>query len=233
MSPAGRAPRFYFSLRSPYSWLAYREIRERHPELLARLEWIPFWEPDERFAALLAERGARFPYAAMSRAKHLYVLQDVARLAKARGLAVAWPVDREPVWEVAHLPYPLAVRAGRGHDYLAAVYRARWEQGRDISDPAVIAGIGAELGLDPARVAGAADDDALRAEGLASLLRVCREGVFGVPFLIAGRERFWGLDRLEPFLAALRGAPEPVATPAAGPESGWGAVESGHAGGCG
>ncbi|MCX2732050.1 DsbA family protein [Saccharopolyspora sp. NFXS83] len=229
----GRAPRFYFSLRSPYSWLAYREIRERHPGLVDRLDWIPFWEPDERSTALLAERGGRFPYAAMSRAKHLYVLQDVARLAKARGLVVAWPVDRDPVWEVAHLPYFLALRAGRGHDYISLVYRARWEEGRDVGDPAVIAEIGAELGLDPARVAGAVDDEELRAEGIGSLLRVCREGAFGVPFFIAGREKFWGLDRLELFLAALPGGAEPAAVPFVGPESGWGTVEGGHAGGCG
>ncbi|MFD3697137.1 hypothetical protein ACFWUZ_13460 [Streptomyces sp. NPDC058646] len=36
-----RPPRFYFSLRSPYSWLAYRDLHERHPDVADVLEWRP------------------------------------------------------------------------------------------------------------------------------------------------------------------------------------------------
>ncbi|HET6859681.1 MAG TPA: DsbA family protein [Streptomyces sp.] len=234
---AKKVPRFYFSLRSPYSWLAYRELLDQYPDVAAAVEWRPFFEPDQESERMLAERGGSFPYAAMSRAKHLYVLQDVGRIAKERGVDLTWPVDKDPVWEIPHLAYLVALREGRGPQYIAAAYRTRWEEGRNICDRSVIAGIGAELGLDPAQFAGASDDPGLRDEGVRLLLDIDRDGVFGVPFFVHGFSRFWGLDRLPGFAAHLRermapapGLPEPVAG-AVG--SGARATDDGHAGGCG
>ncbi|WNF27996.1 DsbA family protein [Streptomyces sp. C11-1] len=234
---AEKIPRFYFSLRSPYSWLAYRELLDQYPDVAAAVEWRPFFEPDRESERMLTERGGSFPYAAMSRAKHLYVLQDVGRIAKERGVDLVWPVDKDPVWEIPHLAYLVALRGGQGPEFIAAAYRARWEEGRNICDRSVIAGIGAGLGLDPAEFAGASDDPRLRAEGVRLLLDIDRDGVFGVPFFVHGFSRFWGLDRLPGFAAHLRartaparGLPEPVAG-AVG--AGKRATDDGHAGGCG
>ncbi|MEU4805222.1 DsbA family protein [Actinosynnema sp. NPDC023587] len=225
-------PKFYFSLRSPYSWLAFHDLLRDAPDVADAIDWAPFWEPDEGTDRELRARGEAFPYVAMSRAKHLYVLQDVARLAAARGLSVTWPVDREPVWEVPHLGYLVALREGLGREYVAEVCAARWQHGRDICDRATVADIAARLGLDAAEVSGAADDPDLRARGVELLVDVCRDGVFGVPFFVHRFTRFWGVDRLPEFVAHVRsklapaGAlPEPVAHP---PSS-----DAGHAGGCG
>jgi 2-hydroxychromene-2-carboxylate isomerase len=226
-----RQPRFYFSLRSPYSWLAYRDLLDRYGDVAERVEWVPFWEPDEQSTQLLTDLGGQFPYSAMSRAKHLYILQDVARLTKARGLALTWPVDRRPVWEIPHLGYLAARDRGHGPEYIAAAYRARWEQGRDICDPAVVAEIGAALGIDTA----VADDPVRRAEGARILLEICRDGVFGVPFFVHGFNRYWGIDRLGDFadhirahVPAARSMPELVGSLPQGMSS-----DHGHAGGCG
>jgi len=225
-------PRFYFSLRSPYSWMAYRELLERYPDVAEAVEWVPFWEPDAVSRRLL---GEEFPYSAMSRAKHLYILQDVGRLTKARGLPLKWPVDREPVWEVPHLGYLVARREGRGPEYIAAVYRARWEEGRDICDRVTIAELAASLDLDPAQVASASDDADLRAQGARILAEICRDGVFGVPFFVHRFTRFWGMDRLAEFAEHLRAKLVPAAgLPAPEPAVGLGrSSEEGHAGGCG
>src|ERR1700730_17100085 len=100
-----RPPRFYFSFRSPFSWLAHRDLTTRHAAIAERLEWIPFWEPDETSERQLRDAGGSFCYTPMSRDKHLYILQDVRRLAAQRDLTVTWPVDRSPCWEVPHLAY--------------------------------------------------------------------------------------------------------------------------------
>jgi 2-hydroxychromene-2-carboxylate isomerase len=229
-------PRCYFSLRSPYSWLAYRELCSTYAALGDRLEWIPFWEPDEGTSALLAAQGGTFHYSVMSRAKHLYVLQDVGRLARRQGLVPRWPVDRAPVWEVPHLAYLVAARQDRGAQYLTATYRARWEQGRDICDPATVCAIGTEIGLDGDALAAAGADAALRAEGARILRDAGRDGVFGVPFFVSGRHRFWGLDRLAAFAdhvgAGEALTPSPPEPPVAVVAVGSGA-DDGHAGGCG
>jgi len=232
--------RFYFSLRSPYSWLAYLDLRRDHPGLLDALEWRPFWEPDEAMGAALAAAGGSFPYSAMSRAKHLYVLLDVRRLAAARGLTVAWPVDRAPHWEVPHLAYLAAARHGRGREFVEAVYTARWSRGQDICDPATMAAIAVDLGLPPGELRDAAHDADLRAAGVAALLEVCRDGVFGVPFFVHGHDRFWGIDRVEAFAAALAADP-PARLAGAGALAAAARLataaaaggDEGHAGGCG
>jgi len=233
--------RFYFSLRSPYSWLAFRDLLAHHPDLADALEWRPFWEPDEEFRSTLTEVGGRFPYVPMSRAKALYVLQDVRRLASRRDLTVAWPVDRDPRWEVSHLPYFVAERSGNGREYIAAVYRARWEQGRDISNPDTIAEIGSELGLDPVELTTAEKDPEVRSAALKALQAIDADGVFGVPFFVVGREKFWGIDRLADVVAAVRDGqpathPVPenaVPEPEPEPEPTTAAGDQGHAGGCG
>lgn len=235
----GPAARFYFSFRSPYSWLCYRDLMDQHRSLADQLDWRPFWEPDEQSQRLLSEAGGSFPYVPMSRAKALYILQDVRRLTRRRGLDIAWPVDRAPCWEVSHLAYLVASRLGRGPEFVAAVYRARWERGLDISDRTTVASIAAELGLDPGPLAGAADNPEVRAQGVQALLDIDAGGVFGVPFLVHGRDRYWGMERLPDFIAAVRGSPpqpslpqehrppqeQPVPTVAA--------ADQGHAGGCG
>lgn len=236
---AARQPVFYFSLRSPYSWLACRDLLDRYPDVAERVRWEPFWEPDESWRQTLADAGVRFHYVDMSRAKALYILQDVRRLARDRGLAISWPVDRAPRWEVAHFAFLRARRHGRGREFVDAVYRARWELGRDISDPETIGAVAAGLGLDAAEHAGAAEDPELRDEALAALRALDRDGVFGVPFFVAGREHFWGLDRLAPFAALVRGegGPAPAVEPPAVEVPAEPVLvpggDIGHAGGCG
>ncbi len=233
VGPASR-PRMYFNLRSPYSWLALHDLTAHHPGLLEVIEWRPYWEPDPATEALLNAAGGRFIYTQMSREKHFYVLGDVRRLARDRGLRVTWPIDRSPRWEVSHLAYLEAARCSRGAEFAIAVSRARWEHGRDISDPAAIAEIGAAIGLDPERLARAAGDPGLIAAGTRALMDVYRDGVFGVPFFMHGREKFWGLDRLGIFVTSVQCAKPAGQEKEQIPGTVARAVsDDGHAGGCG
>ncbi|MFI9629729.1 2-hydroxychromene-2-carboxylate isomerase [Streptomyces sp. NPDC052042] len=231
-------PRFYFSLRSPYSWLAHHDLVHHYPDVAAQVEWRPFWEPDPASRELLREAGGEFPYVAMSRAKHLYILQDVRRLARERGLEAAWPIDRDPCWEVPHLAYLAAADAGLGEEFVALVHRVRWNEGRDICDPATIAAVATELGLGQDRLAKASTDPELRERGAGALLAVHRDGVFGVPFFVNGFEKFWGVDRLPAFVESVRArtgaAPARPDTAAASPDlTPAPGGDQGHAGGCG
>ncbi|HKP94814.1 MAG TPA: DsbA family protein [Fibrobacteria bacterium] len=199
--------RFFFSFRSPYSWIAFRELDARLGFDPGRIQYIPFWEPDPQSKRLLGERGGAFLYAPMSREKHLYILQDIKRLVRKYGLKMAWPVDKEPWWELSHLGFFVAERAGKAREYLHAVYRARWEEGADISQPDTLLRVAGALGLDGRKILSAPMDEAIRDEGAEALNACVRDGVFGVPFFVHGYQKFWGLDRLEDFLATLADAP--------------------------
>lgn len=224
-----KTPTFYFSLRSPYSWLAHHDLVTAYPDLADRLAWVPFFEPDADTEKSLAAGGIDFLYTPMSKEKHHYILRDARRLARERGLQIAWPVDREPRWEVPHLAYFVARDAGAGRAFVAAAYRARWEEGRDICDPAVVAEIAASIGVDPELSAAAAEDPRLRERGADALAKAQADAVFGVPFFVRGFDRYWGVDRLDAF---ARSVPVPDLPPEAEPTA-KATVDDGHAGGCG
>lgn len=246
MSRRRAKPVLYFSFRSPYSWLALRDLEQRLPDAPSAVEYRPWWEPDDRMRKELQDRGAPFPYIPMSKAKHLYILQDVKRLATARGVRVAWPVDTDPWWEVPHLGWIAARRLGRDRELLAALWAARWERGENICDPEVLRRAAEEAGVDPEPVVGAAHDPDIRAEALESLVQVYEDDAFGIPYFKAGRHRFWGIDRLDDFLRELSLAEAPTLPKNSGKEPGGessgfpahvlerpGAYDHDTAGGCG
>ena len=226
-------PSFYFSLRSPYSWLALHDLRRMRPDLLATVRLVPFWEPDAGFQEQLGADGDAFLYRPMSREKHLYILGDVRRLAARRGLRPTWPVDRSPRWEVPHLAWIVADRHGKGLAFLERATLARWQEGADICDPVVIARLAGALDLDADALSSAHTNAAIREIGLAHLRCCIRDDVFGVPFFTVGREKFWGIDRLEDFLGAVESV---AGSGPAQPPCGDGRPAQGvfdHAGGCG
>lgn len=201
---ARRGPRWYFSFRSPYSWMAYRDLMKHYPDVAELIEWLPFWEPDQQAIEELDRDKVRLPYVPMSKEKHLYILQDVRRLARARNLEMVWPVDPAPRWEVSHLAWVAAEQLGAGPGFVAATYRRRWELGEDISDPATMASIGEEIGVDPRALAEAHQDPEIRRKGMSALNSLYRDGVFGVPFFIVRFEKYWGVDRLPDFVETVR-----------------------------
>lgn len=203
MARAPKPPKVWFSFRSPFSWIAMHELDRRVPSARSTFDFVPFWEPDANTASRLAARGGEIIYTPMSKAKHLYILQDTKRLAERYGLSMTWPVDMSPWWEPSHLGWLQARAAGRQWEFYDAVVAARWERGEDISDPAVIGRAAEIAGLDPAAIASAVDDDTVRDAGADALYDGYHSDIFGVPYFLNKRQRFWGLDRLEWFLTDL------------------------------
>jgi len=198
-----RKPRLFFSFRSPYSWLAVERMQQVVPGAHDLIEFIPFWEPDSRTRQALKERGADLHYVQMSKAKHLYILQDTKRLAMGLGLRVVWPIDTESRWEIPHLGWLQARRLGLGFPFYAAVTAARWKRGENICDREVIKALAASVGIDGDVVVNAAEDPDIQAEAVDCLVDAYEDDIFGVPYFRLGWHRFWGFDRLDEFLTVL------------------------------
>ncbi|HEV2887131.1 MAG TPA: DsbA family protein [Jatrophihabitans sp.] len=201
-----RRPRLYFSLRSPYSWLTVQRLREVAPNLSEVMDCVPYWDPDERTNAALAERGGEFHYVQMSRAKHLYMLMDTKRLAQQRDIAMAWPVDVDSWWELPHLAWLQARHLGREWQFYDAITEARWGRGDDICTPEVVRAAAEQAGLNPDLAVLAADDPEIRAEAVGCLYQAYLDDVFGIPYVKFGPHRFWGLDRMDAFLSVWQPA---------------------------
>ena len=86
---------------------------------------------------------------------------------------------------------------GRFFEFHDPMYRARWADPRDPSDPAVIHSLLDAAGLDADACLERAKSDEL-VQRLDSLTQAAiARGVFGVPTMFVGDEMFWGNDRFE------------------------------------
>ncbi len=211
-----RRPRLYFCIRSPYTWLSLRQLALVVPDMYEHIDFIPYWEPDPKTYQGLKDVGAEFLYAPMTKAKHLYLLYDTKRIAQRFGISMVWPVDIDPEWDIPHFAWCRANRDGLGPAFLAEAMAARWERGENVCDRAVIRDLARRIGADEDSLADATDDPDIRAEAVGHLVRAYEDDVFGIPYFFAGRQRFWGFDRLEEFLNAFlptigRPAPTPGA----------------------
>jgi len=193
--------KFYFSFRSPYSWMASRLLEERIPDAPRLFEYVPFFVPDEKTLADMAVRGVEVHYTDMSKAKHLYILQDAKRLCQRFNFAMKWPIDIDPWWVLPHHAWMAAKRTGDEQKLFWALSEARWERGENICEIDVVRRISESVGLDGDLMVSAPDDAELRKQGVDALESAYMDDVFGIPFFKISSHKFWGLDRLDDFVA--------------------------------
>ena len=91
----------------------------------------------------------------------------------------------------------VAQEEGRFREYHYPMYRARWAEPRDLSEPAVVHQHLAEAGMDADATLARAESSELIERLEAETHSAIERGVFGVPALFVGDEMFWGNDRFE------------------------------------
>ncbi len=88
---------------------------------------------------------------------------------------------------LAHVGAKFASERGQGEAYQRAVFRAHWQELRDISSPDVLAEIAARLGLDEAEFRAALQDENYVAAVETDEYWAWQQGLNGVPAFIFGR----------------------------------------------
>ncbi len=118
--PADEPVRFWFSFRSPYSYLAAMMVRKR-PELFPRLQVLPVLP--------MAMRGLPVP-----KPKRYYIVRDAYRLAER--LAIPFGHIADPIGEGARrclAVFPLAQGVEQQLDFLCSAGQAVWGEGVDVA----------------------------------------------------------------------------------------------------
>lgn len=183
---------YFFATISPFCYLAGNRLEEIAARHGASIRYIPIDGP-----ALFPRTGGKV-LAERHESRKAYRLQELRRWSRRLGMKVDlqpffFPVNPAP----ASYAVLTAIQAGGGDlpGLVQAFPRAVWAEGRNVADDEVVKAILAEHGFDPA----IADRHMLEAAEtyMANLEEAVSRGVFGVPFYIAGEERFWGQDRLE------------------------------------
>lgn len=192
----------YFDYKSPYAYLANRPTAALEAELEPlgiAVERLPYTldVPSYLGDAALDESGRDV---VGTRTAHQwrrvrYAYMDCRREAARQGLVIRGP---RKIFDtsIAHVGFLWTARAGRSRPYHERVFERFWTRELDVEDPAAIARMIEESGVDAAGFAaflageGRALHDRIRADAEA-------KGVFGVPSYLVDGELFWGNERIE------------------------------------
>ncbi len=201
MSGETEPVRMYFAFRSPYSWMAAERIARDG----IAIDPIAFVKPPADTPP---------PNPITSPAKGAYVARDVVRLAKRLGFDFQLPDPFDIDFVRPNNVFQLAKEEDKALQFMLAAYRARFVGGRNISEDDVLCDIAVEAGLDPDASLVAADSADLRDRSLLDLEKTLEtDRPFGVPFFVFRGEPFWGQDRIDLLLEAVRDAGAQVGAP--------------------
>jgi 2-hydroxychromene-2-carboxylate isomerase len=191
MSPTPSPIEFWFDLSSPYAYFGALKIDAVAARHGRRVAWRPF------LLGVVYQLTGMKPLPDQP-LRGAYARRDWERLGRLHGEPFVLPANF-PMRTQAAARMIYAVEAqspGHAPTFSKALLQAAFGKGVEIARLEVAADIGSSVGLDPAKLAAAAE----AAEWKNALRQRCDEalakGVFGSPFMIVDGEPFWGADRL-------------------------------------
>jgi 2-hydroxychromene-2-carboxylate isomerase len=183
---------FFFSFRSPYSYLAAPRVfalPDRYDVEVVFRGVIP-----------MAMRGQSVP-----REKGLHTLRDVKR----ESLRLGMPFGRihDPIGDGAMrclLVAQHAVDVGRERDFVIEASHGIWAEAVDVARDAGLRMVCERAGLEWRDCRAALDDPLMRWRVEEDTETLANIGHWGVPVFVLDGELFWGQDRIEDLETALR-----------------------------
>lgn len=188
---------FIFDFGSPNGYLAWKVLQDIAARTRAEVKLTP-----ALLGGIFKITGNRSPVEAYAgiKGKLAYESLETQRFVKHHGLTAFRNNPHFPVNTLMIMRGLVAAnRLGVGEAYLAAVAAVAagmWERGLKMDDPAVVAQVLTEAGLDAKQILEMTQDPEVKAELMASTEAAAGRGVFGVPTFFVGEEMFFGKDRL-------------------------------------
>jgi 2-hydroxychromene-2-carboxylate isomerase len=185
---------FIFDFGSPNAYLAWKVLPEIAARTNAQLNLIPCL-----LGGLFKLTGNQAPMTAFGNVKGKleYERLETQRFIAKHGIRAFRFNPHFPVNTLLIMRGLLAARRAEVFDlYLESVLKAMWEEGKKMDDPAVVAEVLREAGLDAKAVLDAAQDPVVKAELAANTNAAAVRGAFGIPTFFVGDEMFFGKERL-------------------------------------
>ncbi|MHC8358266.1 2-hydroxychromene-2-carboxylate isomerase [Pseudomonas sp. LB3P81] len=190
---------FYFDLGSPATYLANTQLPKICAQTDSQLIYIPIL-----LGGIFKATGNASP--ATIPAKGLYMFQDLDRYARRYGV----PLKFNPNFPINTLMLMRAVTGmqlrhpERFQAFIDCLFHAIWVEGRSLDDPATVASVLAQNGFDPNEVLALTADEDVKAALKDNTEKAVQRGVFGAPSMFVDNQLFFGQDRLDFVLGALR-----------------------------
>lgn len=187
-----KAVEFYFDVGSPAAYLAWTQLPKIARDTRTEIEYRPFL-----LGGVFQATGNKSPMEVP--AKGQYMVDDLQRFARRYGVPFAnnphFPINTLMLMRGA---IGLQMREpARMVPYVDAVYRAIWVDGKNMNDPATVAGVSKAAGFDPEQLLALTSDPAVKDALKATTQEAVARGVFGAPTFFVGQDMFWGQDRLD------------------------------------
>ena len=197
---------FFFDCSSPWTYLAFVRILPICDELKVHIDWRPIIVGGVFNAVNQQVYTHRASFLGEDSPKSRYFFQDMADWARFAGIELVWP-EGHPVNAVKAMRGALyAQDQGALIPYSLAVFKAYWGGGdqTNIADEEVLAQLAASAGLDPTALLAATADQAYKDRLRANTDEVISRGGFGSPTMFVNNRMFFGNDRLELVVSALK-----------------------------
>lgn len=186
---------YYVSLNSPWTHLGAARIEAMAMAHDATMRIYPV-----DFGAIFSKSGG-LPLPQRSPQRQAYRLQELARWRDHLCIPIQIAPKFFPSSEALTAGCVIAVRETIGDQpaikLAHAVLKAVWQQEKNPADQATLAGLIADVGLNPDQVLKLGEDPRWADRRLADTQSALDRNVFGAPTYVIGDDIFWGQDRLE------------------------------------
>lgn len=194
-----RTVEFFFDLGSPATYLAYTQLPKICEQTDSQLIYRPML-----LGGVFKATGNASPITIP--AKGRYMFQDLDRYARRYGV----PLKFNPHFPINTLTLMRAVTGmqlrhpERFQAFIDCLFHALWVEGRSLDDPTTVAAVLTQNGFDPNEVLALTGDEDVKAALKENTENAVQRGVFGAPSMFVGDQLFFGQDRLDFVLEALR-----------------------------
>ena len=186
---------YYVSLNSPWTHLGAARIEAMAARHGATMR---VWPVD--FGTIFPASGG-LPLPKRAPQRQAYRWQELARWREAVGEPIQIHPKFFPANELPSDTCVIAVRETLGDAAAIAlahrVLKALWQEDQNPGDPATLAQLIRDVGLDAEAVMQLAADPKWAERRTADTQTALDRGVFGAPTYVIGEDIFWGQDRLE------------------------------------
>src|SRR5712692_10931588 len=188
----------------PFCYIGFETVRKLKPEFNFQLEWRGFQiHPDWPAEGIASEQARETSDPDSRRA----LWNRISAMAEAVGFSMRPPAVLTNS-RAALAATEFAREAGRDGVLEERIYRAYFSEGLNIGDPAVVARLGSEAGLDPAEVADAIKSPKYEMRLKNNSLAAHQRGVNGVPTFFIGEYPLVGAQSPDAMRSILKRATE-------------------------
>ncbi len=188
---------FYFDFLSPYSYVAWTWVRDNDHK-------YDFSYHPVSIASIIAHYETKGP--AQIKPKRNYLFKDLLRFTQLNNIPFTTPKNL-PFNSLYALRLSLAgVAQVHQKAIIDAIFRAGWEDGRDIGNDDVLKLVLTEKNLKVFELFALMEEKTSRVELKRNIENALNKDIFGVPTFLVDEEIFWGNDSIKYLELFLNGS---------------------------